>query len=268
MIDVIIPSYNDKRIINTIKSIKNFEILNHINIFRLIIIDGGSDIILTTLIKNNISINDILLIEKDNGIFDALNKGLNAATNDFIWWIGSDDLLNINIPHYYFDFILNNTSSNFDCYNFKNCYFNTKEITRSSSIFTYSKFNYLLGMEISHFSTIWKRDFINDLRFNIKYTNASDLDFFYTLIVNRNARLKNINHTLTFMREGGKTSKNFNSRKMNYFEIVEIYKSKLSLYFFIFPVLIRILFKFYTLLKLNITKQDIKDFKLLQFYLK
>ena len=46
-------------VINTIKSIKNFEILNHINIFRLIIIDGGSDIILTTLIKNNITINDI-----------------------------------------------------------------------------------------------------------------------------------------------------------------------------------------------------------------
>ena len=106
MIDVIIPSFNDKRIINTIKTIKNFEVLNNINIFKLIIIDGGSDFILTTLIKNNISTNDLLLIERDNGIFDALNKGLNAATNDFIWWIGSDDLLNINIPNYYFEFFL------------------------------------------------------------------------------------------------------------------------------------------------------------------
>ena len=265
MVDVIIPSYNDNRIINTIKSIKNYEKINHANIFRLIIIDGGSQIDLINILNKILSSNDILITEPDNGIVDALNKGLNLATNDLIWWIGSDDLLNINIPFFYFDYISNN--SNYDCFNFRNCYFNSEKITRSSSISSYTKYHYLIGMEISHFSTIWKRDFIDDLRFNTNYKNASDLDFFYYLILEKNARIKNINYTLSFMREGGKTSKNLTARKKNYIEVTRIYKSKYNNYFYLFPVLFRMLFKFYTLLKLNITNQDKVDFKSLNIYI-
>ena len=258
MIDVIIPSYNDYRILNTINSIKYYESKHSISFFTLIIIDGGSELNLLFKIRNIISQNDFLLTEKDKGIFDALNKGLDVSVNKFIWWLGSDDLLNVNIPVNIFNFL--STYSQHDCYNFKTCYFNSNRITRSSSIYNYSNIHYKLGIDLSHFSTIWKKSFIAGNRFNLKYNNSSDLDFFYTLIVENKAKIKNFNYTLTFMSEGGKTSKNLKARLINYFEICKIYKLKYNKYLFVIPVLLRIIFKLSTTLKWNITPIDKKDF--------
>lgn len=61
--------------------------------FEYLIIDGGS-------VDNSLSIIDqysaqisFLLSEPDNGIYDALNKGLSRATGDVIGILHSDDLL-------------------------------------------------------------------------------------------------------------------------------------------------------------------------------
>jgi glycosyltransferase len=40
---------------------------------------------------------DILICEPDEGIFDALNKGLERAEGDMIGWIGSDDIFHTEI---------------------------------------------------------------------------------------------------------------------------------------------------------------------------
>ena len=87
-ISVVIPNINDKRIKRTLDSLyaqtyKNFEI---------IVIDGGStNSDLLDIYKNNII--DQLCIEKDEGIFDAFNKGVAKANGDIIYLIGSDDYL-------------------------------------------------------------------------------------------------------------------------------------------------------------------------------
>ena len=36
---------------------------------------------------------DLLIIEKDNGLFDALNKGIQKALGNYIFLMGSDDSL-------------------------------------------------------------------------------------------------------------------------------------------------------------------------------
>ena len=90
LISIIIPVFNaGKTLQSTIESIlgqcyKNIE---------LIIVDGESvdntkDII--AQYKKNI---DIFICEKDNGIYDAMNKGIIAANGDWLLFLGGDDVL-------------------------------------------------------------------------------------------------------------------------------------------------------------------------------
>ena len=83
------PSFRDKRIIQAIGSIRAFD---DISTVRILVIDGGSDADLVESIKAVLTPEDILISEADNGIFDALNKGLKLVSTDYVGWLGSDDL--------------------------------------------------------------------------------------------------------------------------------------------------------------------------------
>lgn len=61
-----------------------------------IIIDGGSTDHTLELIKNSGVKVDILVSEKDKGIYDALNKGIQRATGDVIGFLHSDDIFASN----------------------------------------------------------------------------------------------------------------------------------------------------------------------------
>ena len=84
---IIIPSYQDDRILTTIKSI-----LDITSKTKIYIIDGGSTEILQINIKKALREHDYFITEKDKGIFDALNKGLNKVEEEYIGWLGSDDI--------------------------------------------------------------------------------------------------------------------------------------------------------------------------------
>jgi glycosyltransferase len=57
-----------------------------------IIVDGLSTDSTLELIKKNCTKVSTFIIEKDKGIYDALNKGIKAATGDVIGFLHSDDL--------------------------------------------------------------------------------------------------------------------------------------------------------------------------------
>lgn len=95
-ISLITPVHNSINSINDlIKSVtnQNYSEIEHI------LVDGDSiDGTLETLNsykKNNPEVK--FISEKDNGVYDALNKGLNLATGDVIGVVHSDDFLNSNI---------------------------------------------------------------------------------------------------------------------------------------------------------------------------
>lgn len=87
-ISVIIPNYNDVRIERTLNSIFS----QSYSKFETIVIDGGSTNQGVLKIYKQFNI-DKLIIEKDEGIFDALNKGVSLASGDLIYLLGSDDYL-------------------------------------------------------------------------------------------------------------------------------------------------------------------------------
>ena len=58
-----------------------------------IIIDGASRDSTVNIILNKKNDNTKIYSEKDNGIYDALNKGIDAASGDIIGFLHSDDVL-------------------------------------------------------------------------------------------------------------------------------------------------------------------------------
>ena len=68
-------------------------VINQINkSYEFIIIDGGSTDGTLEIIKKYIKHIDLLISEKDNGIFDAMNKGIINSRGNFKIFLNSDDI--------------------------------------------------------------------------------------------------------------------------------------------------------------------------------
>ena len=77
---------------NTIsRALKSIKSQSHPNI-QLVVIDGGSDDNSVELVKPFLGGDDVFISEPDDGIYDALNKGLEMADGEIIGFLHSDDL--------------------------------------------------------------------------------------------------------------------------------------------------------------------------------
>ncbi|MFJ5334414.1 glycosyltransferase family 2 protein [Pectobacterium sp. CHL-2024] len=87
-VSIITATYNSaKTISDTLKSL-NAQTYPDI---EYIIIDGGSKDNTLSLIKSSCSRVSVIISEPDKGIYDALNKGILAATGDIVGFLHSDD---------------------------------------------------------------------------------------------------------------------------------------------------------------------------------
>ena len=85
---VITTSLNsEKTIKDTICSVNEQTFKNIEHIF----IDGNSSDKTIEIIKNNMQKNSILISEKDNGIYHAMNKGIKLSKGEIIFILNSDD---------------------------------------------------------------------------------------------------------------------------------------------------------------------------------
>jgi len=92
-ISIITATYNsEKTLLDTLTSLENQSYPN----IEYIIVDGASKDATVELIKKHCSKISKIICEPDKGIYDALNKGINAATGDVIGFLHSDDLLAYN----------------------------------------------------------------------------------------------------------------------------------------------------------------------------
>ncbi|ELI6450153.1 glycosyltransferase [Photobacterium damselae] len=88
-VSIITATYNSANtIIDTLKSLEQQTYPN----IEYIIIDGASKDNTLDIIKAHSSKVSTIISEPDKGIYDALNKGINAATGDIIGFLHSDDL--------------------------------------------------------------------------------------------------------------------------------------------------------------------------------
>ena len=86
-LSIIIPVWNSKTVDKAIASIPQSEEI------EVLVIDGKSDqytIDLIDQVKDRI---DYFVSEKDNGLYDAMNKGIKKASGEWVFTLASDDQL-------------------------------------------------------------------------------------------------------------------------------------------------------------------------------
>ncbi|MBA6381050.1 MULTISPECIES: glycosyltransferase [unclassified Colwellia] len=88
---IITVNYNNVKGLNkTINNIEKVKAKTN-SAIELIVIDGGSTDDSVNVIQNNSTIIDKWVSEKDEGIFDAMNKGIDLASNDWLVFMNSGD---------------------------------------------------------------------------------------------------------------------------------------------------------------------------------
>ncbi|MGL6616628.1 glycosyltransferase [Aeromonas hydrophila] len=89
-VSIITVCYNsEKTIEDTIRSVAGQTYKD----IEYIIIDGGSTDQTNEIVKKYSDIVSVHISEKDNGLYDAMNKGIKLATGDIIGILNSDDFL-------------------------------------------------------------------------------------------------------------------------------------------------------------------------------
>lgn len=89
---IIIPSYNCENLIEqTLKSV----IQQDNSLYECIVVDGLSEDNTINILKqySNLYENIRYISEKDNGIYDAMNKGIDLARGQYLYFIGAGDRL-------------------------------------------------------------------------------------------------------------------------------------------------------------------------------
>ena len=200
LISIITICYNsEKTIAKTIESIKNQTYKN----IEYIIIDGKSEdrtIDIVGKYKENIS---KIISEKDNGIYDAFNKGLNLYKGDIIGFVNSDDVLLPNAIEILVDY--------YNRYKDKDFFFGSVK-KHWAILYGYKpwKIFYTWGFYSSHSTGFYiKKDSAKKVGlYNIKYKYHADYDYFYRMIVKK--KLKGIatkkNEVVGVFRRGGFSS--------------------------------------------------------------
>jgi glycosyltransferase involved in cell wall biosynthesis len=200
---------SDKTIETTILSVKKQTYKN----IEYIIIDGGSQDNTLNIVKKYESVfNDNMhwLSEPDNGLYDAMNKGIKMATGDVIALINSDDLFcderalekvmkvfadNPKIDSVYADLFY--VSQN-----------DTDKIVRKWITGRQRKFN--LGWHPAHPTLYLKKEVYEKFGFfNLNFKLAADFELMLRFFDKNKISSIYIPEAFVKMRLGGETNKNF-----------------------------------------------------------
>lgn len=232
-ISIIVISLNTKKEFKkTIESVLNQKYSN----FELIVIDGLSidgTIDYIKQIKKKIT---KLVIERDSGIYDAMNKGIKLAESDWTIFMNSGDVFNSN-------FTLNNCCKFFNDSN-DVIYGNTKVITKIFNYFVKAtKFNKSSNkMSFCHQSSFTKTKVLKSLNFNAQYKLSADFDLFMKLLL-KNKKFSKKEITISNIMNEGMSDRNRFSVFLENYKIL----NNLNVNFFLkFSVVIDILYFFFS----------------------
>ncbi len=204
-VSIITITYNSEQTIeNTIQSVLNQTYKN----IEYIIIDGlSSDKTLSIIDKYKNSISKIVS-EKDNGLYDALNKGIAIATGDVIGLIHSDDFfIDNNVIQ---DYVSVFTKTNADAV-YANLYYvekdNTNKITRKWKSGNYTLNAFKWGWMPPHPTFFVKKDcYAKYGGFNMHLKTAADYELMLRFIHKQKIKLSYLNKFTVKMRVGGKSN--------------------------------------------------------------
>lgn len=193
-ITIILPSFRDPRLLEAIASIRAFD---DIGTVKLAVIDGGSEPALVEAIGQVLTPDDVLISERDRGIFDALNKGLDHSDTPYIGWLGADDLFTGEIKAS--DVVRALTDSDLfvaSAYVVRGDWIRRKTHARPSALGLAK-----VGLHNPHYSTFGRSSLLKSERFDVDLLSA-DIEYFLKLFA-KNPRVAASDKVLLIAAEGG-----------------------------------------------------------------
>ena len=183
------------------KTIKS--VLKQKKIFEYILIDGRSKDSSLKIIKKYSNKISYWLSEKDDGLYDAFNKGMKLAQGQYIGIINSDDVYTANAFDIIHKYITKNPKADF-------IFGSVKKHWGILYGYKPKKIKFSWGFYSSHSTGFYiKKDSAKKVGlYNIKYKYHADYDYFYRMIVKK--KLKGIatkkNEVVGVFRRGGFSS--------------------------------------------------------------
>jgi glycosyltransferase involved in cell wall biosynthesis len=212
----------------TIKSLIN----QNYKKIEYIIIDGLSKDGTLDIIKKYKEYIDLIISEKDKGIYDALNKGIRNASGDIIGFLHSDDRLNSDDTISKIVENFKKTSSDMVIGNIIMVNQDNQKIVRRYNGSPKPEYLFSCGIMPPHPAVYIKKNIYEKYGFfNLRYKIAADYEFLFKLIVVFKVKFRYFNQVYTQMNIGGLSTKNyFNQFLLNYeiFKIHRRYSYKLN----------------------------------------
>jgi len=215
-ISIITVAFNSQSTIkHTIESVKSQDYSN----IEYIVIDGGStDWTLEVLnyCKENI---DYFISENDSGIYDAMNKGIRAATGDIIGILNSDDFYPNNHVISKVADVFNTTKC--DCLYGDLVYVKNSDSRKIVRYWKSGKFNVnkiTKGWMLPHPTFFVRKTVYNQFgMYNTQLKSAADYEMILRLLYKYQLKVEYIPEIMVKMRMGGKSNESiFNRLRANY----------------------------------------------------
>ncbi len=224
-ISVITVVYNGVSTIETtILSVINQNYLN----FEYIIIDGKSNDGTIDIIKKYEDKLSYWESESDDGIYDAMNKGINKSTGQWIYFLGSDDvLLNNNV--------LKDISRKLVNYN--TIYYGNSIFSNSGRIYD-GKFNVfkITVRNICHQSIFYPHTVFQVLKFNNNYPIYADYDLNLRLFNHKYFTFDFVPLNICLFNENGASGKKIKDYNFD-MDFLDIVRKNFPFYVFLYRYL-------------------------------
>lgn len=182
--------------------------------FEYIIVDGKStDNTLSIIDKHKASITK-LISEKDNGIYDAMNKGVQLASGDIIGILNSDDF-------YADENVITDVVSFFEKHKCEGLYAdlvyvdrtNTSKITRTWNSGEYTEGRFLKGWMPPHPTFFVRKEVYEKYGgYNTDLRSAADYEIMLRFIHKHKIKLSYLPRIITKMRSGGQSNVSIKNR--------------------------------------------------------
>lgn len=196
--------------------------------FEYIIIDGNSTDGTLEVIKKHSSPSVKVISEQDQGLYDAMNKGINIASGDVIGLLNSDDVFaEENVLQKVSELFCDNPGID-ACYG-DLCYVKCDDLTKTvrywrSKPFQHGLFNN--GWVPPHPTLYVRREVYEKYGgFDLSYHIAADFELMLRIMVTHNVRTAYLPKIMVKMRLGGASNKNFKSILKQNLEIRRALKS-------------------------------------------
>ena len=249
-ISVITVCYNCKNTIaNTIESVLS---QNHSN-FEHIIVDGNSNDGTVEILQSYKSRIKKIISEKDNGIYDAINKGITASSGDIISLLhGNDIFSHQNVLSKVNEFFEKKKEMDLmiaDLAFKKNL--NDTYYVRYYDSKSFKPWMLRIGYSPPHLTAFYTKSAIKKIGpYRTNFKIAGDFDFFVrTFLVNK-LNFESYSECLVFMSTGGLSGKNFFSYFISSSEINKSLRNN-GFYSNILLTFLRFPFKLLQIFKLN-----------------